>query len=295
VTGPGGGSISAGGVGRGRIGPGGAAIGAGAVGVRVTGPGGNSYTKVAGGAAVRGPGGNVVAAGRGASFANGQFVGGRSWAAVNRNFNGWGYYTPGWYGRYPGAWWPGRWALAATAWTTWPWTNVGTYCGYTGEGVYYDYGQNVTYNDGNVYYGEQPVASVEQYYEQAGQIADTGETPKNEEWLPLGVFGVVAEEKQTKTDKTVQLAINKDGVIRGNVHDSVAGYVKPIVGAVDKESQRVAMRVEGFKSLESAVIETGLYNLTNDEVPVLIHFGPDRQETRTLIRLKQPEEQEKKP
>jgi hypothetical protein len=36
----------------------------------------------------------------------------------------------------------------------------------------------------------------------------------------------------------------------------------------------------------------GLYNLTNDEVPLLVHFGPDRQEPRTLIRLKQPEGQE---
>jgi hypothetical protein len=39
------------------------------------------------------------------------------------------------------------------------------------------------------------------------------------------------------------------------------------------------------------VVESGLYNLTNDEVPVLVHFGPDRQEPRTLIRLKQPEDQ----
>ena len=44
--------------------------------MKVTGPGGNTYTKVAGGAAIRGPGGNTVAAGRGASFVNGQFVGG---------------------------------------------------------------------------------------------------------------------------------------------------------------------------------------------------------------------------
>ncbi|MGO8744411.1 MAG: hypothetical protein ACLQNE_00345 [Thermoguttaceae bacterium] len=29
----------------------------------------------------------------------------------------------------------------------------------------------------------------------------------------------------------------------------------------------------------------------NDEVPVLVHFSPERQEGRTLIRLKQPEEQ----
>ncbi len=37
------------------------------------------------------------------------------------------------------------------------------------------------------------------------------------------------------------------------------------------------------------VVETGLYNLTNDEVPVLVNFGPDRQEERTLIRLTPPE------
>ena len=38
------------------------------------------------------------------------------------------------------------------------------------------------------------------------------------------------------------------------------------------------------------VVEAGLYNLTNDEVPVLVHFDAQRQEPRTLIRLKNPEE-----
>ena len=63
VTGPGGGQITAGGVGGSRTGPGGTTIGAGRGGMKITGPGGNSYTKVAGGAAIRGPGGNTVAAG----------------------------------------------------------------------------------------------------------------------------------------------------------------------------------------------------------------------------------------
>ena len=43
---------------------------------------------------------------------------------------------------------------------------------------------------------------------------------------------------------------------------------------------------------DSLVVETGLYNLTNDEVPVLAHFGAERREHRTLIRLQQPESQE---
>ena len=39
------------------------------------------------------------------------------------------------------------------------------------------------------------------------------------------------------------------------------------------------------------VVETALYNLTNDEVSVLVHFGADRQERRLLVRLQQPESQ----
>ncbi len=49
----------------------------------------------------------------------------------------------------------------------------------------------------------------------------------------------------------------------------------------------MALKVEGAERL---VVETGLYNLTNDELPVLIHFGADRQEARTLIRLQPPED-----
>jgi hypothetical protein len=84
------------------------------------------------------------------------------------------------------------------------------------------------------------------------------------------------------------LAQFKEGVIRGNLQDDLADKVMPVIGAVDKKTQRVAMKLVGNDSL---VVETGLYNLTNDEVPVLVHFGPDRQEPRTLIRLRQPEEQ----
>ena len=292
VTGPGGGQVAVGGIGGSRTGPLGGTAAAGRVGVKVTGPGGNTYTKVAGGAAIRGPGGNTVAAGRGASFANGQFVGGRAWSTVNGNFTRWGAFTPGWYGRYPGAWWPGRWAVAGTAWAAATWATAGGYCGCSGEGTYYDYGENVNYENGDVYYGDQPVASAEQYYDQAAQIADSGQTPQNEEWMPLGVFAVIAEPTQSQTDKVVQLALNKEGVVRGNLEDSLTDKVLPVVGSVDKKTQRVALKLEGN---DSVVVETGLYNLTNDEVPVLVHFSPDRQETRTLIRLKPPEGEEPKP
>jgi hypothetical protein len=244
--------------------------------------------RVGSAAAIRGPGGNVVAAGRGASFVNGQFVGGRSWAAVNGAYTRWNAFTPGWIGGYPGAWWPGKWAVWGSAWALATWPYASAYCGCYGEPMYYDYGSNVAYEDGTVYVDDQPVASAEEYYAQADQIAESGEQPANEEWMPLGVFAVIAEEGQTQTDKVVQLAINRDGVIRGNFQDVMTDTVTPLVGAVDKTSQRVSLKLEGNDSL---IVETGLYNLTNDEVPVLVHFSPDRQEGRVLIRLKQPAEE----
>jgi hypothetical protein len=241
--------------------------------------------------AVRGPGGNVIAAGRGgrgASFVNGQFVGGRSWAAVNGAYTRWNAFTPGWIGGYPGAWWPGKWAVRGAAWALATWPYASGYCGCSGEPVYYDYGGNVAYEDGTVYADDQPVASAEEYYQQADQIADSGAEAANEDWMPLGVFAVIAEEGQTQTDKIVQLAINRDGVIRGNFQDVMTDTVTPILGAVDKATQRVSLKLEGNDAL---VVETGLYNLTNDEAPVLVHFGPDRQEGRVFVRLKQPEEE----
>ena len=105
-----------------------------------------------------------------------------------------------------------------------------------------------------------------------------------ESFMKSAFFGVIAEG-QTNTDKLVQLALNTDGVIRGNYQDLLSDKVTPVVGSVNKETQRVALKLEGNDSL---VVETGLYNLTNDEVPVLVHFSPEQQEARLLIRLQQP-------
>jgi hypothetical protein len=247
---------------------------------------GNGTGQVGSVTAIRGPGGQTIAAGHGASFVNGQFVGGQTWQAVNGNYTHWNCFHSEWYGRYPNAWWPGKWAVAATVWSTLTWGDASSYCSCEGTGTYYDYGENVTYQDGMVYQGDEPVASTAQYYDQASQIAANGASSENEEWLPLGVFAIV-QPGQTNTDKVAQLALNKEGVIKGNLHDVLADSVTPISGSVDKKTQRVALKIQGNDSL---IAETGLYNLTNDEVPMLIHFNSEQQETRTLVRLKQPEE-----
>jgi hypothetical protein len=92
---------------------------------------------------------------------------------------------------------------------------------------------------------------------------------------------------QTSSDVTIQLAVNKQGIIRGNSTDNKTDKTQVIQGALDKKTQRVAFTVGDNKT---EVVEVGLYNLTKDEAPALIHFGTDRTEQWLLVRLKKPNE-----
>ena len=128
--------------------------------------------------------------------------------------------------------------------------------------------------------------SADQYYQQAATLAESANnTPAvNDQWLPLGVFGLVEPGKQTPT-MIFQLAVDKNGVIRGNYFDQVTQTNQPVTGAVDKKTQRVAWRVAGGKEL---VVETGLYNLTMSDSTALVHYGADRTEQELLVRMQQP-------
>jgi hypothetical protein len=43
---------------------------------------------------------------------------------------------------------------------------------------------------------------------------------------------------------------------------------------------------------QKTVLEVGLYNLTKDEAPALLHFGKDRTEQWLLVRMQQPQQQD---
>lgn len=297
VTGPGGNTA-------------GKAVGVGAQGgvAAVGGVQGAAGGTAARGAAV-GPGGQVVA-GRGAVGPGGYGGGGvvtagpagvgagftratpagRYTAAtgVRGNYNNWGVYNRGWYAQYPGAWFAAGWTANAL-WNTATWGTASSYCGYSEQPpVYYDYGTSVVYEDSNVYVNGDNAGTAEQYSEQAASIAAAGaqaEAPADGDWLPLGVFAFTRTENP-KSDITIQLAISKDGIIRGNYTDTATNQNQVVQGSVDKQTQRVAFTVGDNKT---STIETGLYNLTKDEAPCLIHIGKDKTEQWLLIRLENPD------
>ncbi len=210
-------------------------------------------------------------------------------AAVRGNYDHWGVYGADWYTAHPAAWRAAAWGTGA-AWRAATWASVGTWMNYADETpVYYDYGNNVTYQNNDVYVNGQDTGSAQQYYDQASSLASSGaqaDATTDGDWLPLGVFALTQTDR-TKSDVTIQLAINKQGMIRGNYSNTSTGETKVIQGSVDKKTQRVAFTVGDNRS---EVVETGLYNLTKDEAPALIHFSAERTEQWLLVRLKNPDE-----
>jgi hypothetical protein len=209
----------------------------------------------------------------------------QNWAANHPNA------TSAWNSAHSWAWTPagvdaGLWAASAWDYAAWPglsnwlgWDNVTSYP--------YNYGQYITYDGDNVYYGSQPAGTAEQYYQEASNLAATAPAAPpsggNPQWLPLGVFGLVQGDSQTPT-LTFQLAVDKEGTIRGNSSNPYAD-VLPIQGAVNKRTQRVCWTVGTDKT---TVYDTGLDNLTKSESPILVHTGPKHTQQEMLVRLKRP-------
>jgi hypothetical protein len=203
----------------------------------------------------------------------------------------------GWWARYPA--FADRW-FAFTHWEWWrpaPWQTIINWViapTVWAAPFYYDYGGNVIYDNNVVYVQDQPIASAEDYAAQAIQLAQSGAallnasppSPDNiqNQWLPLGSFAV-ANAEQGEPTMFLQLAVNKQGVIAGTFVNDATGDSQPVLGAVDPKTQRAAWFLG---NTQTTVMETGVYNLSEAETPVLVHFGPTQTQTWFLVRLQEP-------
>ena len=60
--------------------------------------------------------------------------------------------------------------------------------------------------------------------------------------MPLGVF-LLTKNGEKDSHDVFQLAINKQGIIRGNFQDSADGKSEAVQGSADLKTQRVAFTV----------------------------------------------------
>ncbi len=198
--------------------------------------------------------------------------GGNNWHWHNH----WHNYPPYW------GWRPATWTAIGT-WFPWTWAKP----------YYYDYGTTIVYQDNAVYYGDQQVATAAQYAQQAETLADSVPADIDEEkveWMPLGVFEI-AQDGVGDSSMLMQLAVSKEGIIAGTYYNEISGKDVPVEGMVDQKTQRAAWRFVD-DSDRQVTFETGIYNLTKDETKCLVHFGTDKTQTWTMIRVPPPADAE---
>ena len=145
-----------------------------------------------------------------------------------------------------------------------------------------------------VYVGGEQVATAEEFAMSAMDLATVPPPQSDEEavaaeWMPLGTFAVSTNVKDVEPSQVVQLAVNKAGIISGTLYNIDTDQAQAVQGQIDKETQRVAFRLG---ESEVVVAETGLYNLTQDESPLHVHFGLDRTEEYLLVRLEYADDDE---
>ena len=159
--------------------------------------------------------------------------------------------------------------------------------GLAAQPVAYDYGGNVVAQPEAMYVNGDAAGTPQEYADQATQLAAAGQsaTPADDtKWLPLGVFAICSGD-ETSSNDIFQLAVDKQGVIRGNYHNLKSDDMEPINGSVDKKTQRAAWTIG---SDQAPVYEAGIANLTKDATPILVHNADGQSTQMTLIRLQEP-------
>lgn len=187
---------------------------------------------------------------------------------------------PHWIFRGPwDRWWQAPAWAALAAWGDWTWA----------EPVAYNYGEDIYYDGNTVYQDGEPAGSAEDYAQQAETLAtDVPQAdPNHVEWMPLGVFALSLDGEASGPEPTIllQLAVSKEGIIAGTYLNTSNDEKQSLEGAVDIKTQRAAWTVVDEKW---PVFETGIYNLTENTVPVLIHFADGQTQQRLLVRVNQP-------
>jgi hypothetical protein len=140
-------------------------------------------------------------------------------------------FTSDWYAKHPQAWRPANssadwWKTAdvatITAWLGQPVTAAGTAADTAGAVA----------TAGRADVGADGLRSV--LVLPAGHQNAVG--PADSDWLPLGVFAVVPPGTQdtAQAHNYQQLAVDRQGAIKGNFYDTLSGTIQPITGTVDR-------------------------------------------------------------
>lgn len=181
-------------------------------------------------------------------------------------------------------WWrPAAWATLAN-WGAWNWSTP----------YYYDdggYSYPITTTESTYAYPSttttttsQPMVTQPVQTQPQQNVQTTAAT--TEEWLPLGVFAVANDANAAaQTNRFMQLAINRSGEIAGVLYNYITDDAQDLTGMVDANTQKAYWSLDD--QMDSPIASTGIYNLTEDQTPINVHFADGTDQTWVLVRLKQ--------
>ena len=116
------------------------------------------------------------------------------------------------------------------------------------------------------------------------QKVDAQEADKLE-WLPLGVFALCKSESGDPT-MFLQLAISREGIVAGSFANTTNNENLSVQGGADRESARLAVTIG---DQQDVVIETGLYNVTEQQSGAMVHYQDGTRENWLLVKMPDPQ------
>src|SRR5262249_3020801 len=104
------------------------------------------------------------------------------------------------------------------------------------------------------------------------------------DWLPLGVFALTKKGDTTTTPSMyLQLAMNKQGLLSGTYYNTTTDVSHELEGKVDQTTQKAAWKMANNES--SPILETALFNLTQNETPVKVNFTNGNTQDWFMVRV----------
>ena len=177
-------------------------------------------------------------------------------------------------------WWGcPQWGLLCN-WFPWGWTYPYYY---DDSGYYYLLSQEFGYDEPiapqqpEEEAPQQPSVNVYQQNQQGSQTVQ-------DEWMPLGVFAVGKNDIVAAfSNMYIQLAVNKQGDISGTYYNASIDETQSIEGAVDQQTQQAIWKITDNQS--TPLMIAGMYNLTQDVVPIQVQFQDGTVQSWLLVRM----------
>lgn len=184
-------------------------------------------------------------------------------------------FTAAWYTEHPNAWrythpYAEWWAVAGVA-------GLSSWLGYSVAAA------SVT-TAGATTSSATTTTAQESSAETESAAAATAAPPADLEWLPLGVYAT-SPTGASQAHVYQQLAVSKQGELKGNYYDAISNAVQPIAGSIDRETRKASWTIGTNGG--GAVFETTLDALVQTPSTATMKSGSSSQEW-DLVQMEKP-------